>query len=252
MRKQPVRTKSDTRDTDPAGPWPALWLMVSDATISARFGRLLLRDASLGVHNTGDLNKAYDDAWRALGWNAVSLPLTSAWPRPRLSLTETDFAPDYFYQDGYHFCSRRLRDALAQPTDVVQFLPIDLVAGGEAVRAQDYAMMHILARQPVVDLARSDCRVEEITQRVSGRTLRIVTWVDRLALLDGLEPLSGIFRLQEMKSWTMVTDALAARVLHAGCTGLEFCAPEIDRGGKHVERCRTKTGIAERRVGFLD
>ena len=144
MRKRTARTKPEAQDTNPAGPWPKLWLMGSDIVVSAKFTRLLLRDASLGLHNTDEISRALREAMQALGWDVI-LPLTSDIPRPRLSLTHTDFAPDYFTYDGYAFCSRRLRDALAQPPDVVQFLPADLVAGGEAVRAQDYAMMHILA-----------------------------------------------------------------------------------------------------------
>ena len=101
-----------------------------------------------------------------------------------------------------------------------------------------------------MDPARSDCEVEEVTHHTTGNPVRTVTWIDRLALLDGLEPRSEIFCLGEMETWIMVTDALAARVLAAGCTGREFRDPEIDRGGKYVERFRTRTGIAERRVGF--
>jgi hypothetical protein len=50
----------------------------------------------------------------------------------------------------------------------------------------------------------------------------------------------------------MVTDALAERVLRAGCTGMEFRHSEDERWGEHIVHFRTSDGIGERRVGFLD
>jgi hypothetical protein len=50
----------------------------------------------------------------------------------------------------------------------------------------------------------------------------------------------------------LVTDAVAERVLRAGCTGMEFFDPANRYSGKRVVRYRTADGIAERRIGFLD
>jgi hypothetical protein len=67
-----------------------------------------------------------------------------------------------------------------------------------------------------------------------------------------LIPQTEIFRIAEITSSMLVTDALAERVLRAGCTGLEFAHPDNLWSGKRVERYRTADGIAERSVGFLD
>lgn len=218
-----------------------------------RFIRLLLRDATLGVMNGSELGIREGEIMRATGnWTAVNFALPDDFPRVRIALTQTNFAPDYFGHDGFYFCSRRLRDALAQPKDVIQFLPIDLVAGGDAVRAQDYRRMHILAQQPAMDIARSDCRLKEVTHQVTGKVFTRVDRIDRFVLLDGLEPHTEIFHPEEAGSNILVTDALAARVLAAGCTGLEFQDPAVPWHEMRVERIRTTTGIAERRVGFLD
>jgi hypothetical protein len=49
-----------------------------------------------------------------------------------------------------------------------------------------------------------------------------------------------------------VTDALAERVLRAGCTGMEFRDPTLPQHGGRLLRYRTAAGVAERWVGVLD
>ena len=63
------------------------------------------------------------------------------------ALPDWPFAPDFWTFGRYEFASRRLRDALAQPGGVVQFLPFDLVRASAAARTQDYRWMRVLARQ---------------------------------------------------------------------------------------------------------
>lgn len=251
------RARSTTPEATPeAGgcePWPALWFLEWDLKAFTKFTRLLLRDASLGVTNGSELGIRDGRIRQATSrWTAGNFVLPDDFPIARIALTQTSFAPDYFRQGGFAFCSGRLRDALAQPPEIIQFLPIELIAGGEAVRAQNYMRMHILAQQPAMDIARSDCELKEVTHRVTGEIVRSVVWIDRFVSLDGLEPRTEIFHPEEAGSNILVTDALAARVLAAGCTGLEFQDPAVPWHEMRVERIRTTTGIAERRVGFLD
>ena len=254
MRKRTAFQMSDAaQQARPGEPWPRLWFFESDVMAFDKFIRLLLRDASLGVTNGSELGIREGQIRQETGnWNAANFRLPNDFPVVRIALTQTDFAPDYFSHDGFDFCSTRLRDALAQPEDVIQFLPIELVAGGEAVRAQDYRRMHILAQQPVMDIARSDCRLKEVTHQVTGRIFTRVDWISRFTFLEDLTPRTEIFHPEEASSRILVTDALAVRVIETGCTGVEFQDPEVSRHGKRVERLRTTTGIAERRVGFLD
>ena len=54
--------------------------------------------------------------------------------------------------------------------------------------------------------------------------------------------------MQESTTNILVTDALAERVLRAGCTGMEFVDPENEQFGPRMLRYRTADGIAERPV----
>lgn len=178
--------------------------------------------------------------------------MTFRFPPTRLVMPLAEYAPDYFTFGPHVFCSRRLREVLAQPREVLRFLPVDVVAGRRAVRIQDYREMHILAQQPAMDMQKSVYQTSEIVQHTTERALKRVRWIELLVLIDGLQPRTEIFRADETKRFTLVTDALAARVLRSGCTGLSFRDPVAPLDGMRVERIRTKTGMAERRVGFLD
>jgi hypothetical protein len=103
-----------------------------------------------------------------------------------------------------------------------------------------------------MDLVRSDCVLEEFTHRLTGERMTWPRNIRRFVLLDNLIPQTEIFRIAEIRSRILATDALAERVLRAGCTGLEFSHPDNLWSGKRVERHRTADGIAEQRVGFLD
>lgn len=178
------------------------------------------------------------------------IPLPDGFPAPRLALPRKGFAPDYFVFGIYHFCSRRLRDARAQPEHVIQFTPVDLVDDGEEARAQDYRLRRVLAQQPAMDLDRSDCKLEDSTNRITGETTKYPRWVERFVLLDGLRAQTEIFRMAETPTDVLVVDALAERVLRARCTGMAFSDPAKLQHAMHVERYRTATGTGERNVGF--
>ena len=161
-----------------------------------------------------------------------------------------DYAPDYLKCGSYTFCSRRFREALATPDDVVQFVPIDLVAGGAKARAQDYQLMRVLLSRPTMDLDRSDCKEELITNRLSGRTRRYATSIDRFVLRDDFDPDVEIFRIEENSSFVVATDALAERVLRARCVGMEFSHIDGPQEGPRIKRHRTVDGIGERWVDY--
>ncbi|MCW3474314.1 imm11 family protein [Limobrevibacterium gyesilva] len=232
---------------------PPFWLWDADASISYRFGNLLLRDAKLGVQNTREMLRAEELLRDTTGsLHSIALPWPDGYPVARLGLPNKGFAPDYFKFGSHHFGSRRLRDAMALPNDVVQHIPIELISGGDAVRAQDYRLLRIVAMQPALDLDRSECKVEELFSHVTGQPFKVLRSIDRFALLDGLQPRTEVFRIEEICTSILVVDAFAERVLRAGCTGMEFDAVDNMQSGKRVERYRTADGIAERRVGYLD
>jgi hypothetical protein len=85
-----------------------------------------------------------------------------------------------------------------------------------------------------------------------GTRLPRARWVDHFVLLDGLHPATEIFRVDETFAMTLVTDALAARVMQAGCSGVEFRDPTLPQRGDRLCRYRTASGVAERWIGVLD
>ena len=229
---------------------PLFWLLREEVDIAYEFDQALAQDAGLGVLNDHDLMTAWHHLRDTSGDLDTSWP--AHFPHPVAGMPEWSFAPDFWAFGMYKFASRRFRDALAQPGDVVQFLPVDLVRASAAARAQDYRWMRVLARQGGLDLARCECEIEERPHAVTGKPVRSLNNIDLLALRDNLVPRTDIFRLDECRTFILVTDAVAGRVLRAGCTGMEFSDPANRQGGKRIERYRTADGIAERRVGFLD
>jgi hypothetical protein len=228
--------------------FPALWFIGNDVDIAHELRQALVADASLGVLNTRELLDAeydLDDTDNPDG------PWPENYPRPVAALPDWPFAPDFWTFGRHEFASRRYRDALAQPGDVVQFLPFDLTGASAAARAQDYLWMRVLARQEALDLSRCECEIEERSNAVTGEPFRFLADIDFLALRDNLVPRAGIFRLDESPTYMLATDAVAGRVLRADCTGVEFRHPGNRWGGKRIERYRTADGIAERRIGFL-
>ena len=170
--------------------------------------------------------------------------LPNGFPRPILSLPPLDFDLDFFTQSGMIFVSRRFRDALAQPPGVVQYWPVDLVRASDEAHGQDYMLLRILASEPAMDLGRS---VYNESQSTNRRTGEVLTWrdaVNRIVPIEGIVSRTEIFRVEEDKFTILVTDALAERVLRAGCDGVSFDEPEtIGMHGREAQRRRTADGI---------
>ena len=240
--------------TDPTE-FPAFWLLKSDLRTSAKIDALVMKEGLLGVRNSTELDvRQHEIRIATNNWSSGNFARPDDFPLARVALSHTDFAPDYLDIGPDKFCSRRLRDVLALPQDVVQFLPIEVISGGNQARSQDYRKMHVLAQQPALDLERSGCVMKEARSVVTGETFLLIDSMERMVLLEGLQPNSDVFLVDEAQSLVLATDALAARVLQSGCTGMEFREPAHtwSTKGSYIDRYRTTTGIAERRVHFLD
>jgi hypothetical protein len=225
------------------------WLFRDDVYVAGKFDRLLLRDAKLGVQISNDIRiAAFDLQEKTNSLVSGDVPLPENFPAPKLALPNKGFSPDYFTFGGLRFCSARLRCALGQPENTVQFAPVELITGGEQARGQDYRLMRVLARQKAMDVDRSDCTREERVNRITGQVETRPIFINRLVLLEGLKPATEIFRIHESTTDILVTDMLAERVLRAGCTGMEFVDPETEQFGSRMQRYRTKDGIGERPV----
>ena len=128
--------------------------------------------------------------------------------------------PDLMHAWHFHLCSARLRDAMALPPGVAQYLPVDVRAPDPRVHAMDYKALHILAYQPVIDLERSDVTIELKPDRHTGGTYPRFSFSRRWAIRAGFQPQTDLFRSSEDVFAVFVTDALAERVMAAGCPWL--------------------------------
>ena len=162
---------------------------------------------------------------------------------PMLSLPPLDFEPDLFSMRGNYFASRRFRDALAQPDDVVQYWPVELVRASDEARAQDYMLFRLLAAQPSMDWERSRYYKDEGSNRLTGEKFISVSMVTRFVPLAGLVPRTEVFRSSEAEDTILVVDSVAERVMRAGCTGVRFRDPETCWLDDVAERHRTADGV---------
>jgi len=183
--------------------------------------RFILQPNGIGLRNEKELQRGLARLIHTLPADYFGDPrLPDGFPCPALDMPPAGFALDYFHLGPPTYVSRRLREALAQPEDTVQYWPIDLMTGGSEVRAQDYRWMNVLAAHPAVDLERSKYVAKESVQQSSGETFRYIRFYDQMVLRDDLGPTPEIFRVAEDLITVLVTDALAEHIQRAGCTGM--------------------------------
>lgn len=229
------------------------WSLEQDVVFDAIYDKFLEVHDTYGALNWQDISDAERDFHQSVcPMSSIFLPLPSDFPVPRIAFPEEGYSPDFLKIGSLWLASQRLRDSLAQPATVIEFRKVEMVTNAAAVHQQNYRWMRVLAHQPAIDVERSDCDVDDTTNPKTGRMFRSLRFINRIALMENLRPQSEIFRADESPTNVFCTDALAQRVLAAGCTGMEFSDPANLRLAKHIHRYRTATGIAERRVGFLD
>ena len=150
--------------------------------------------------------------------------------RPVLAIDDDTFSLDLF-EDGTTFVSRRLAEAMALPADVAELGEVDDGDCGPAVRRMSYRTLRLLARGDALDHAVSDGRMVD---RVDGDGTARKEWVlaapepnrpaPRARWRTGFEPPAELF-LVSGTSWRAAADALAARVMDIGATGVDFVDP---------------------------
>ena len=231
------------------------WVMQKDIGTTVAMSRALGGDPTIGVANSGEIVMAEYHLNQTHRWfsttdkvrkpGAVWAP--PGFPRPFFSLPRKRFAPDFFTFGSYWLASRRLRDALALPEHVVQYWPVELLAGTVEAEAQDYRWVRVLLTQHVMDWARSVCRMTSITNVVTGRRSLSPRSVTRFAVRPGLCPVAELLRAVEVWGYgALATDALAERVLRAGCTGVAFQHPHTIGIYQGIKLYRAADGVRER------
>ncbi len=143
------------------------------------------------------------------------------------------------------FVSCRLRDAIGQPGDVVQYHPIELRSSGRDVRAQDYCLINILACHPAIDMQPASYEMDEGTNCATGEKFRYIDSYKQLVVRDDISPTAELFRVAEDLNTVLASDALAERVMRAGCTGMSFEDPATAHPYGPISRYRTATGVEE-------
>lgn len=136
-------------------------------------------------------------------------------PRARLRLPVERFATDCFALEGCTFVSERLRSAMALSPEAAQFFDVDLSECSEAVRASDYKIMNVSTLEDAVDE----------WETISIAETKIATLAFGKAVKKGFRPANVIFHDRIVRGHVFCTDALAMRVLPAGCTSVRFFDP---------------------------
>jgi hypothetical protein len=231
-----------------AEPLSAFWVLREHPVSGYKYLRLLGKELDYGIRNLEHVQKAGYRLAKPTGSLVIDhLVLPPDFPTLQIALPEKGFAPDYFTQAGYEFCSQKLREFLPQPEDVIQFVPVHLVAGGEEARAKAYTHMRVLPRQPAIDLDRTECRISYSPNSKTGAPVREIFFSGSFVLLAGLQPATDVFRIDEYSIKALVTDAIAERVVRAGRKGIVFAHPSNGGGfGNIAKRYRGLKGVIPR------
>jgi len=222
----------------------AIWLMLEDPYEVDHLLKAISVDMSNRIVNHAEFSRDLFDLYHSQPVKVPSdVPLPDGFRVPVLSLPPLDFEPDLFSMRGVEFVSRRFREALAQPDDVIQYWPVELARASEKARAQEYMHMRVLAWQASMDLERSDYDTIEGRDRLTGETFTTVSMLTRFVPIAGLAPRTEVFRSAEARLTILVVDSVAERVMRAGCTGVVFRDPETCWMDGVAERHRTADGV---------
>jgi hypothetical protein len=225
-----------------------IWRVKDDANIIFTLSNMMAKNKEIGIENYKELTKEKRALIQDIGsasYEATPLPIEFL--RPIVQFPSSGLAPDYFSMGIFFFCSERLREALAQPPDVIDYAPIEFRCTGAKAIAQNYQRMRILAVQPGMDLQRSRYDTFDWGDFETGEGDVRIHWIDKLVLQEGFQPKTEIFSLAEKTLCLLAQDPLAGRVLRANCTGLEFQhldTPDFTSG--RTITVRTKWGTRQR------
>ena len=183
----------------------------------------------------------------------ASLPGDSPWPDslpsdfpiPRLRMPDSGLAPDYFKWGMWRFASARLRAAMALPDDAVDYRPAVIEGGSHQARDQDYALMYVRAFAAAIDLETSDLGWRQVISHKTGNPVISVSGISQIRVRPDLDVPADLFTDANATIVLLATDALAERVMAAGCTGVWFVHPLWHIGWDSSYVIRTAEGFAK-------
>ena len=171
-----------------------------------------------------------------------------------LTMLREDFEDDYFNWGGVMFASEKLRNVMALDAPVVNFLEVDDSKSAALPRSKRYQIMQPLLEDDVSDKSRSRYswqprRLRHRPQSAERRRIRprkgdVPPYVYSIAVRPDFEPDCDLFYDSFFANTLFCTDALALRVLEAGCVGMSFVSPLGYRKGRPKVR-RTLDGVEE-------
>lgn len=141
-------------------------------------------------------------------------------PPVELALTLPDFDVDCFSCETYTFVSERLRKALRLPPHAVQYFDVDAGSSSARVRENNYKIMNVASLEDAVDTASSSL----VMGRLTPSSPEMVMSHGDLVFAD-CTPRYEMFHDRVVRGHVFCSDALALRVLVAGCTGVRFFDP---------------------------
>ena len=202
-----------------------LWKVEPDYDCSSRVRHYTLTD-ELALLSANQMDYALPAFFASLpGDDPWPDALPANFPQPVLRMPDDGFAPDFFAWGKWLFVSRRLRGAMALPEWAVSYLPARIEQGSEAARRQEYAVMYIRAFTEVIDIEASDCRWEQAISAKTGQPYISVSSMSVMRFKPWVKPPCDLFIDSNFPIVPLVTDALAERVLQAGCSGMAFLHP---------------------------
>jgi len=162
-----------------------------------------------------------------------------------LEIPFEDFGADYFSWGGVLFVSERMRQAMALPASEVRFFDVDTSLSAPLPRSMNYQIMQPTMAQDVVDRKKSKYKLAPgIWNRRPNPDL-----IFRIAIQSDAKPACDLFHDRFFSTVLLCTDAFAARVLKAGCSGMEFANNgEFDTA--YCKLVRTLRGVEK--VTFSD
>jgi hypothetical protein len=223
---------------------PRLWCFDYDYDVEAAMSRAQDR-GQFDLLNDRQVTTAEMAFYRSLpGRWPWPDPFPADFPHPRFRIADPAATGDFFKWGTYRIVSRRLRAAMALPEWAVHYVPVDLDDSCRAAHEKDYAWMQTLAFAEAVDYRHSPgCKWSTAISAKTGEPYISISWLDRIRFMPGLHVPADLFNDVNASAEYFATDALAERVLAAGCTGVWFVHPLWRAEGDGSYVIRTAEGM---------
>jgi hypothetical protein len=153
-------------------------------------------------------------------------------PAAELIIEREDFDFDYFTWGYGIFVSERMRQVMDLKRSTAHFFAVDDSQSAPLPRSMNYRMMEPRAVEALSDPENSEY---EMLQPMPGMP-SFPSSVYHMAFRADAAPKHELFYDKFFNTSLLCTDALAQRILEAGCTGVEFVDP-----GRPDRRRRIKT-----------